>query len=133
MVRHARRTEVSEELEHVPLATPVMRDVERMLLPSTSERTTAARRSVLGRFILTIMLERSGIVNTLLLYGVDKRIIRDMSSERATQSPANDYRSLDSVLDLMRQMALAAPPPPKSYVVSSYPSADTQAPPSIRA
>src|SRR3954467_8922739 len=43
-------------------ATPVMRTVARMLLPSTSAATTAARFSVLRTFaILTIMLDRLGI------------------------------------------------------------------------
>src|SRR5207253_626052 len=39
-------------------ATPVMRDVERMLLPSTKAATTRVCCSLLSRFILTIMLEQ---------------------------------------------------------------------------
>ncbi|HEX6700406.1 MAG TPA: hypothetical protein VF101_06700 [Gaiellaceae bacterium] len=42
---------------------PVMRHVERIELPSTSAATMRVRCSVERRFILTIMPERSGIVN----------------------------------------------------------------------
>jgi hypothetical protein len=39
------------------LAAPVMRTVERIELPSTKAPITCARRSVLRRFILPIMLD----------------------------------------------------------------------------
>ena len=44
-------------------ATPVMRTVARIELPSTSAAITAARFSGDSRFILTIIRERSGIAS----------------------------------------------------------------------
>ncbi len=41
------------------LATPVIRTVERMELPSTNAAMTWTRRAVLSLFILTIMLEQT--------------------------------------------------------------------------
>src|SRR5207248_10181678 len=43
----------------VPLAVPVMRQVARIELPSTSAAKTPALRSALNLFILTIILERA--------------------------------------------------------------------------
>lgn len=47
-------------------ANPVMRTVARMLFPSTKQAMIRDRSAVLKRFILTIMLERSRFVNSLL-------------------------------------------------------------------
>src|SRR5688500_8472040 len=46
----------------VPLAAPVMRQVARMLLPSTSAAMIRVRCSVESLFILAIIRERSGII-----------------------------------------------------------------------
>ena len=43
-------------------ATPVMREVERMLLPSTKAAKTRIRSALLSVFILSIMLEQTGSV-----------------------------------------------------------------------
>ncbi len=48
------------------LATPVIRTVARMELPSTRQRTTAVLLAVESVFILTILLERIGIVKVTL-------------------------------------------------------------------
>jgi hypothetical protein len=46
----------------VPLATPVMRHVARIELPSTRAETTRTRVAVSREFILTNMLDRPSIV-----------------------------------------------------------------------
>jgi hypothetical protein len=46
-------------------ATPVMRQVARIELPSTREAVTAARFSAVSLFILTLMPDRSGMVKLL--------------------------------------------------------------------
>ena len=46
------------------LATPVIRTVARIELPSTRQRTTAVLLAVESVFILTIMLDRIGNVKS---------------------------------------------------------------------
>src|SRR6266540_1564704 len=57
----------ASSLSTVFFATPVMRTVERIELPSTRAAITRTRFSVLSLFILTIILERLCIVNTRLV------------------------------------------------------------------
>src|ERR1019366_1457968 len=47
-------------------ATPVMREVERRLLPSTKAATTWIRSLLLSVFIMSIMLERTNVVKHFL-------------------------------------------------------------------
>lgn len=57
----------TRSLVTVFFATPVIRTVPRIELPSTKHRTTAARFSVLRTFaILTIIRDRSGIATVLV-------------------------------------------------------------------
>ena len=52
----------TSSLVTVFFAAPVMRTVPRIDTPSTRQPMICARLSVLNRFILTIMLERTGII-----------------------------------------------------------------------